>query len=78
MGFKHWHPVAVTADGDKLAGQGEMGGVWEWTSSVLERHEGFREMELYPAYTGEFNSSMVWWGVRREANLCSGLLRWEA
>lgn len=62
MGFKHWHPVAVTADGDKLAGQGEMGGVWEWTSSVLERHEGFREMELYPAYTGEFNSSMVWWG----------------
>jgi formylglycine-generating enzyme required for sulfatase activity len=53
VGFKHWHPVAVTADGDKLAGQGEMGGVWEWTSSVLERHEGFREMELYPAYTGE-------------------------
>lgn len=54
VGFKHWHPVAVTADGDKLAGQGEMGGVWEWTSSVLERHEGFKEMELYPAYTGEF------------------------
>jgi formylglycine-generating enzyme required for sulfatase activity len=54
VGFKHWHPVAVTANGDKLAGQGEMGGVWEWTSSVLERHEGFEEMELYPAYTGEF------------------------
>ncbi|OBT47156.1 hypothetical protein VE00_03082 [Pseudogymnoascus sp. WSF 3629] len=54
VGFKHWHPVAVTADGDKLAGQGEMGGVWEWTSSVLERHEGFREMELYPAYTADF------------------------
>ncbi|KFY00105.1 hypothetical protein V490_01483 [Pseudogymnoascus sp. VKM F-3557] len=54
VGFKHWHPVAVTADGDKLAGQAEMGGVWEWTSSVLERHEGFEEMELYPAYTADF------------------------
>lgn len=29
-----------------------MGGVWEWTSSVLERHEGFEPMALYPAYTG--------------------------
>ena len=39
VGFKHWHPVAVTGDGNKLAGQGEMGGVWEWTSSELERSE---------------------------------------
>jgi L-histidine Nalpha-methyltransferase / hercynylcysteine S-oxide synthase len=52
VGFKHWHPVAVTADGGKLAGQAELGGVWEWTSSVLERHEGFEAMPLYPAYTG--------------------------
>lgn len=29
-----------------------MGGVWEWTSSVLEKHEGFEPMGLYPAYTG--------------------------
>ena len=52
VGFKHWHPVAVTSDGNKLAGQGEMGGVWEWTSSELEKHEGFEPMPLYPAYTG--------------------------
>ncbi|ELR09298.1 hypothetical protein GMDG_03866 [Pseudogymnoascus destructans 20631-21] len=26
VGFKHWHPVAVTADGDKLAGAGGDGG----------------------------------------------------
>ena len=52
VGFKHWHPVPVTANGNKLAGQGDMGGVWEWTSSPLEKHEGFEPMPLYPAYTG--------------------------
>ncbi|KAL5344274.1 hypothetical protein ACLOAV_010778 [Pseudogymnoascus australis] len=54
VGFKNWHPVAVTADGNKLSGQGELGGVWEWTKSVLERHEGFEPMRLYPAYTADF------------------------
>ena len=29
-----------------------MGGVWEWTSSALERYEGFEPMKLYPVYTG--------------------------
>jgi len=52
VGFKHFHPTPVTQNGDRLSGQGGMGGVWEWTSSVLERHEGFEPMELYPAYTG--------------------------
>jgi formylglycine-generating enzyme required for sulfatase activity len=42
----------VTAKGNKLAGQSEMGGVWEWTSSPLTKHEGFEPMPLYPAYTG--------------------------
>lgn len=27
----HWHPIPVT--GNKLGGKGDMGGVWEWTSS---------------------------------------------
>jgi formylglycine-generating enzyme required for sulfatase activity len=52
VGFTHWHPVPVTANGNKLAGQSEMGGVWEWTSSPLVKHEGFEPMPLYPAYTG--------------------------
>lgn len=51
VGFKHWHPVSVTEHGGMLAGQAGMGGVWEWTSSVLRPHEGFEPMELYPAYT---------------------------
>lgn len=44
--------MSVTQNGSELSGQGNMGGVWEWTSSVLERHEGFVPMKLYPAYTG--------------------------
>lgn len=54
VGFQHWHPVPVTANGNKLAGQGGMGGVWEWTSSVLEKWDGFEPMSLYPAYTADF------------------------
>ncbi|KAI0828074.1 C-type lectin protein [Hypoxylon sp. FL0890] len=54
VGFHHWHPVAVTAQGNRLAGQAEMGGVWEWTSSTLRPHEGFKPMALYPGYTADF------------------------
>ena len=49
--------MPVTQNGDQLSGQGNMGGVWEWTSSALTRHEGFEPMELYPAYTGLITSS---------------------
>lgn len=50
----HWSPVSVTQNGNKLAGQGEMGGLWEWTSSALEKREGFAPMKLYPAYSADF------------------------
>ncbi|QIW99332.1 hypothetical protein AMS68_004850 [Peltaster fructicola] len=53
VGFKHWHPMPVTGS-SSLAGQAEMGGVWEWTSSTLERQDGFEPMELYPAYSADF------------------------
>lgn len=52
VGFKHWHPVSVADKGGKLCGQSDNGGVWEWTSSVLERHDGFEPMDGYPGYTG--------------------------
>ncbi|KAL2681016.1 Ergothioneine biosynthesis protein 1 [[Neocosmospora] mangrovei] len=54
VGFRHWHPMPVTSQGNKLAGQSEMGGVWEWTSSTLKPHEGFEPMSLYPLYTSDF------------------------
>jgi len=53
VGFKHFHSMPITQNGNALSGQGQMGGVWEWTSSVLEKHDGFEPMNLYPAYTGK-------------------------
>ncbi|EZG03293.1 hypothetical protein H106_06780 [Trichophyton rubrum CBS 735.88] len=54
VGFTHWHPTSVTQNGNKLSGQGNFGGLWEWTSSTLEAHDGFKPMDLYPAYTADF------------------------
>ncbi|PKS08845.1 hypothetical protein jhhlp_003455 [Lomentospora prolificans] len=54
VGLQHWHPIAVTDRGNRLGGQAAMGGVWEWTSSPLRKHEGFEPMTLYPAYTADF------------------------
>ena len=51
VGFKHWHPTPVTPNSDRLAGQGDFGGVWEWTSSPLMPHKGFQAMDIYPGYT---------------------------
>lgn len=54
VGFQNWHPFPVTPNGDKLAGQGDLGGVWEWTSTPLKAHEGFKAMDIYPGYTSDF------------------------
>ena len=53
VGFKHYHPMPITQNGKELSGQAQMGGVWEWTSSILEKHDGFEPMHLYPGYTGK-------------------------
>ncbi|KAL8687622.1 MAG: hypothetical protein Q9218_006259 [Villophora microphyllina] len=53
IGLSNFHPTPVTHFGNKLCGRGEMGGVWEWTSTTLEEHKGFKAMEAYPGYTGE-------------------------
>ncbi|KAK3398563.1 C-type lectin protein [Sordaria brevicollis] len=54
VGFHNWHPVPITSRGNVPAGQAELGGVWEWTSSTLKKWEGFKPMELYPGYTADF------------------------
>lgn len=54
VGFKHWHPMPVTQNGKKLAGLSDMGGLWEWTSSALERAKSYKPMKLYPAYSEDF------------------------
>lgn len=54
VGFKHWHPIPVTNAENKLSGQGDMGGGWEWTSSVFEKYPGFEPMPQYLAYSVDF------------------------
>ncbi|KAI5288152.1 hypothetical protein KEM54_005432 [Ascosphaera aggregata] len=50
VGFDYWHPLAVTHD-EHIHGHADFGGVWEWTSTVLKKHAGFRPMPEYPDYT---------------------------
>ncbi|TFK52328.1 DUF323 domain-containing protein [Heliocybe sulcata] len=53
-GFRNWHPVPATMGGPKEGGRGHNGGVWEWTSTVFDKHEGFVSSELYPGYSADF------------------------
>ncbi|KAJ6262544.1 hypothetical protein Dda_3355 [Drechslerella dactyloides] len=50
VSFYQWHPTCVWG---KVCGRGD-GGAWEWTSTMLEKWEGFKPMELYPEYTADF------------------------
>lgn len=52
VGFHAFHPQPINHQGDRLGGISGMGGVWEWTSSVLEKWEGHEPMQAYPGYTG--------------------------
>ncbi|KAK6519417.1 hypothetical protein TWF281_003251 [Arthrobotrys megalospora] len=50
VSFRRWHPTSVVG---KVCGRGD-GGAWEWSSTVLEKWDGFKAMELYPEYTADF------------------------
>ncbi|KAK5103632.1 hypothetical protein LTS08_003050 [Lithohypha guttulata] len=54
VGFKQWYPSPVTADGTRLRGQSDVGGLWEWTSTSFAAHDGFEAMNLYPGYSADF------------------------
>ncbi|PIL22429.1 hypothetical protein GSI_15117 [Ganoderma sinense ZZ0214-1] len=54
IGFRNWHPVPATTGGTHDGGKGHNGGVWEWTSTVFEKHEGFVQSKLYPGYSTDF------------------------
>ncbi|KAF3157371.1 hypothetical protein TWF225_008485 [Orbilia oligospora] len=50
VSFRRWHPTSVLG---KICGRGDSG-AWEWSSTVLEKWDGFKAMELYPEYTADF------------------------
>lgn len=56
IGLQHFHPMPITQNGNRLSGLGDMGGAWEWTSTLLEPFDGFKPMDIYPGYTGMFFS----------------------
>ena len=53
VGFRNWHPTPPRVVKGRAEG-GEVkltnGGVWEWTSTVFDKYEGFEPMSLYPGY----------------------------
>ncbi|KAI0352516.1 hypothetical protein OH77DRAFT_1409131 [Trametes cingulata] len=53
-GFRHWHPLPATAGSAEQGGRGSNGGVWEWTATTLDGHEGFVGTGIFPGYSSDF------------------------
>ncbi|TFK24369.1 DUF323 domain-containing protein [Coprinopsis marcescibilis] len=53
-GLRNWHPVPATTGLARGHGRGSNGGVWEWTSTTLDKVDGFRPSNLYPGYSMDF------------------------
>ncbi|KAF9467808.1 C-type lectin protein [Collybia nuda] len=54
IGFRNWHPVPPTAGLAENSGMGSNGGVWEWTSTTLDNHEGLSPTNLFTGYSTDF------------------------
>jgi len=54
VGFRNWHPIPPTTGGDKNNGRGSNGGVWEWTTTVFEGHEGLVPTDQFTGYSTDF------------------------
>ncbi|KAJ3565282.1 hypothetical protein NP233_g7732 [Leucocoprinus birnbaumii] len=54
VGFRNWHPLPATTGGSGNGGKGCNGGVWEWTSTVMDKVDGFSPSKLYPGYSKDF------------------------
>ncbi|CCL99008.1 uncharacterized protein FIBRA_01016 [Fibroporia radiculosa] len=54
MGFRNWHPMPATAGCEKDGLRGSNGGVWEWSSTLFDTHEGFEGTTIFPGYSSDF------------------------
>jgi formylglycine-generating enzyme required for sulfatase activity len=52
-GFRNFHPMGITHKA-YLCGLGDTGGAAEWTRTLLAPQPGFKPMDIYPGYSGEF------------------------
>ncbi|KAI0922139.1 hypothetical protein AcW2_006917 [Taiwanofungus camphoratus] len=48
MGFRNWHPLPATAGCEKDECKGSNGGIWEWSSTVFDGHDGFECTTIFP------------------------------
>lgn len=46
--------ISATAGLAANGGKGSNGGVWEWSSTVLDTHEGFEGTTIFPGYSSDF------------------------
>ncbi|KAF7315228.1 hypothetical protein MIND_00037200 [Mycena indigotica] len=53
-GFRNWHPVPATTGLESSQGRGTNGGVWEWTSTVFDTHDGLIPTQLFTGYSQDF------------------------
>ncbi len=49
-----WRETRSATTGGEGGGRGHNGGVWEWTSTVFDKNEGFEKSTLYPGYSADF------------------------
>ncbi|EFI28167.1 DUF323 domain-containing protein [Coprinopsis cinerea okayama7 len=54
IGFRNWHPVPATTGISEFDGKGSNGGVWEWTSTLFDTHEGLVPTNIFPGYSADF------------------------
>jgi formylglycine-generating enzyme required for sulfatase activity len=49
------HPIpSATAGLDEMQGKGSNGGVWEWTSTLFDTHDGLVPTDIFPGYSADF------------------------
>uniref|UniRef100_A0A8H7Y2K3 Uncharacterized protein n=1 Tax=Psilocybe cubensis TaxID=181762 RepID=A0A8H7Y2K3_PSICU len=54
VGFRNWHPVPATTGLAEYAGKGSNGGIWEWTSTAFDTHDGLVPTQLFTGYSTDF------------------------
>ncbi|KAF8322632.1 hypothetical protein DL93DRAFT_2071516 [Clavulina sp. PMI_390] len=57
IGFKKWTFVPGLAPDPESNLRGHNGGVWEWSSSILDSHDGYEPSILYPGFSSDFHDN---------------------